>query len=691
MSISTKAFAFGILLLGLLSGCGAALEEGERATSLNAEGPAAAPPVEAQRTVDQEAVGRAISGGQDEPVQRVRVLLSDNFPSRGAENPLVTIVEFSDFQCPFCSRANDTMHELMQRYPTTLRVVYVHNPLPFHPFARDAARAGVEAFRQGGSAKFFLLHDLMFDNQQALERADLVRYARQVGLDADAMQRALDSNTHDDVVQAQMDLAASLRALGTPMFYVNGRLLAGAQPIENFVEVVDDEVRRAQAAIAAGVPEAQLYAAFMERAGPPIDEDDEDTPAPSVRRVPDPSARYAVPTGDGPSIGPANALVTIVMFSDFQCPFCARVEDTLAELRRVYRNDVRIVWRNNPLSFHQNAEPAAEVALAAHADGKFWAMHDLLFQNREHLETDDLLAYARRLHLDVTRVRRAIETREFQRQIEADQAVATQFGANGTPAFFINGRYLAGAQPVERFRALIDEELPHARELVAHGTPRANVCAAVTANGATAPQTIEAPAPAPAPSPVRELDPNAVYALPIPADTPRRGGANATVVIQIMSDFQCPFCGRVEPTLAQLQQEFGDRVQFVWRNYPLPFHQNAMPAAEAAIEVFAQGGVEKFWAYHDLLFQNQQHLDRADLERFARSVGGINMTRFRRALDQHTHQARVEADMTAIRDTLGSIGTPTFLINGHPFVGAQPIENFRSVINAELANPTRQP
>jgi predicted DsbA family dithiol-disulfide isomerase len=95
--------------------------------------------------------------------------------------------------------------------------------------------------------------------------------------------------------------------------------------------------------------------------------------------------------------------------------------------------------------------------------------------------------------------------------------------------------------------------------------------------------------------------------------------------MEIFSDFQCPFCKRVEPTVDQILQEYGGKVKIVWRNFPLPFHENAMPAAEAAQEVLAQGGVAKFWAYHDLLFSNQQTIDRAHLEQFAQQIGGIDM------------------------------------------------------------------
>ena len=136
-------------------------------------------------------------------------------------------------------------------------------------------------------------------------------------------------------------------------------------------------------------------------------------------------------------------------------------------------------------------------------------------------------------------------------------------------------------------------------------------------------------------------------------------------------------------------REYGDRVQFIWRDFPLPFHNNAMPAAEAAAEVMAQGGDAKFWAFHNLLFTNQQTIARADLERFAAQVGGINMARFTAALDNHTHKAAIEADIAAVTAAGAQIGTPSFFINGRLLQGAQPYEQFKAAIDRALAAPAR--
>jgi protein-disulfide isomerase len=159
------------------------------------------------------------------------------------------------------------------------------------------------------------------------------------------------------------------------------------------------------------------------------------------------------------------------------------------------------------------------------------------------------------------------------------------------------------------------------------------------------------------------------------------------VVIQHFSDFQCPFCSRVLPTVDQIMERYRGRVRFVWRDYPLPFHNNAMPAAEAGREVLAQRGADAFWRYHHLMFQNSSNLDRATLERLAGEIGGVNMDRFRAALDNHTHQAAVREDVAAADATGAQIGTPAFFINGKFVAGALPFEEFQRRIDAALAAP----
>jgi protein-disulfide isomerase len=165
---------------------------------------------------------------------------------------------------------------------------------------------------------------------------------------------------------------------------------------------------------------------------------------------------------------------------------------------------------------------------------------------------------------------------------------------------------------------------------------------------------------------------------------PSLGSASAPVTIQLFSDFQCPFCVRLKPTLEAVLAAYPGRVRVVWRNYPLPFHADARPAAEAALEAQAQGGDSLFWQMHEKLFENPRALDRASLERHAQELG-LDVARFRQALDDHRHAAAIDADIAAADATGLSMGTPTCFVNGRAIQGAQPLDAFRAAIDRALA------
>ncbi len=224
----------------------------------------------------------------------------------------------------------------------------------------------------------------------------------------------------------------------------------------------------------------------------------------------------SLPVGNSPIIGPHSALVTVVEFGDFQCPYCARVAETLRRLRARYRNDIRIVWKNNPLPMHADAEIAAEAAMEAYAQGgnaKFWAMHDWLFENQQHLERADLERYAQQLGLNLTRFRAALDGHTHNAEVTRDQQLAEHLRATGTPTFFINGTQITGAQPYERFEQLVDAVLAHARTI----QPTTNAYATMVAAPLPSPDPPPAPpsaAPSPTPdaAPLRRLTPTSVSA-----------------------------------------------------------------------------------------------------------------------------------------------------------------------------------
>ena len=162
----------------------------------------------------------------------------------------------------------------------------------------------------------------------------------------------------------------------------------------------------------------------------------------------------------GPSKGPENAPVTIVEFSDFECPFCGRVNPSIKKIRDTYGDKVQVVFRQFPLDIHPNARKAGEAALCADQQGKFWAMHDAMFANQKKLAVDGLkLIAAGIVDLDTTAFNDCLDSGRFADTVAKDIKEGARAGVSSTPAFFINGRYLSGSQPFENFAEIIDDEL----------------------------------------------------------------------------------------------------------------------------------------------------------------------------------------------------------------------------------------
>jgi len=604
----------------------------------------------------------ALEGGVDHSSALIPVTAED--PQWGNGDAPVTIVVISDFECPFCGKVNPTMKQLKADYgPDKIRIVWKHHPLPFHKNARPAHEASAAVMALKGSDAFWKFHDLAFANRTALTEDNFKKWAAELGVDKAKFDEALKSKKYAAKVDADIAMGRKIGANGTPAFRINGVTLSGAQPVEKFKEVIDAQLAEAKKLVASGTKASEVYPTLVAKnaKAAPEAEDGEQKEPPQDMTV------WAVPVfEDDPVKGPKDALVTIVEFSEFQCPFCKRVGPTTTKIVETYGNDVRIVWKDNPLSFHPRALPASTLARAvykAKGDKGFWEMHDKLFESQPKLEDADLEALSKDSGVAWSVVADAIKTNKYGEKFEQNQDLAMDFEARGTPHFFVNGIRLAGAMPFEKFKEVIDAQLAKAKGLVTAGTPRAKVYEAIIKEGKSPPapekKVVDAP----------------------PKDSPVKGNKSAKITIQEFSDFECPFCSRVNPTMAEVMKEFGNDVKVVWRNMPLPFHKNAPLAAEAAQEAYAQKGDKAFWDYHDKLFAAQKEpggIERPNLEKLATELG-LDLPRFKKALDEHTHQAKIEAD-TKAGNAAGINGTPGFIVNGYFISGAQPFQAFKKVI-----------
>jgi protein-disulfide isomerase len=617
----------------------------------------------------------------DDPKAVYRVPV-DGSAAKGPADALVTIVESSDFECPFCKRVAPTMKQLEGAFPGKLRFVFKHNPLPFHARALPAAIATEEARAQGGDAKFWAMHDALFA-ASSLDEAAIAKAAADVGLDAGRVKEAIASGKHKERIERDQRLVRSVGANSTPSFFVNGRKLAGAQPFEAFRTIVEEELRKAEALVRGGTPAAQVYEKIMAGAAtaPVVLPGGAAPPAapgaPSAQAAAAPPAAYREVTvrPDDPARGPADAKLTVVLFSDFECPFCGRVEPSLKQLEQAFPGQVRIVWKHQPLPMHGRAIPAALAAEAAREQGRFWQMHEAIFADQKALDDATLRRHAKAIGLDVRRFEQSVAAKRGEARIAEDQKLAQAVGATGTPTMFFNCRQVVGARPFEQLRAAAEEELKKADALLAGKRPDAGFHArACKANLAAAPAQAAA---APAVAPAAPLPPGA---LAVRADDPARGSPKAPVTLVVFSDFQCPFCARVGPTLDEVERQYRDKVRIVWKHQPLSFHQNALPAAEAAEAAREQG---KFWQMHDRLFAAQRELSPSTYERIAREIG-LDLRRFEAATRSGKHRSRIQEDQQ-LAARVGASGTPTMFVNGEKVEGAVPFTTLKAVIDRKLA------
>ena len=586
-------------------------------------------------------------------------------PIKGNPKAKITIIEFSDYQCPFCSRAESTIAQILDNYPNDVRLAFVHMPLPFHNNAAAAARAARAAQNQG---KFWEMHEKLFNNQRQLDIDSLYQFAEELGLDMVRFDRDMDSDQTDAFIAQGMKDAEKFGISGTPSFLINGTVFVGAQPYEKFEEVIKSEIERAdKTAKQTRLSGDKLYQKLVETAPKPAPKpgaDDDDDAA---------AARVFVDVGKSPVLGSNKAPITIVEFTDFECPFCARADGTIKQLMESNPNQIRLVFKHFPLPFHSHAALAHRAAEAAKAQGKFWEMHDMLFNNRTNLEEEDIIGYAETLGLNVEKFTAALNDPSYDKVVEADKKVGTQSGVQGTPHFLINGKRFSGAQPLSSFQSAVDDELKIVKAYAKKGAKSDDIYKNVVAGENKKIKQA-------APSVGSAEDEDGVERKEIDIkNAPVLGKAKSPVTMVAFLDFQCPYSARLTETLKQLMDENPGKIQLVFKHFPLDFHKEAALAHRAAEAAKSQ---KKFWEYYQILYKNQDNLTRDDLIEYARQLK-LNVDEFTRDLDNPYFDSQVKADISTGKE-LALKGTPVIFMNGIEILGAQPLGKFEEMLQAEL-------
>ncbi len=596
------------------------------------------------------AEGKVMSGGVE-------------YPTTGPADAKVHIIEISDFQCPFCSRVNPTIAQIKKEFGDSVQLTFMHNALSFHKDARGAAIATAAAHRQG---KFWEMHDKLFANQKKLKAPDLERYAGEIGLDVEKYKKDIADPVLGKFVDNNQRISVALGATGTPAFFINGKNLRGAQPFAQFKTVIEAEIAAADKAGKKGAAWIKSRTATNNKALAEYYFDGKTPPkAPKKKKRPVDRTVYKVTVDEANDAikGGKEPLVTLVEFSEFQCPFCKKVLPTQKKIMDTYGDKVRIVFKHNPLPFHKQAGPASKGALCAKDQGKFWEMHGKLFENQRKLDDASIKSYAEGLKLDMAKWNECFASKKYDAQIDRDQELAGKVTARGTPNTFVNGRKLTGAKPFAEFKTVIDEEIKKAEALLKKGVAKDKLYAEIIKNGKTF-EPLEAK----------------VNKFTI-ANSSKKGNANAKIQIVEFSDFQCPFCSRVTKPLNDVQKHYGDDAVVVFKHFPLSFHKEAKPAAIASLCADKEG---KFWELHDVLFANMKALKPDNLKEYAKKVG-LDAAKFDACMADPAMKKQVESDMAEGR-AAGVRGTPTIFINGRKFnsPSGYNVKAFTSVIDKYL-------
>ena len=411
--------------------------------------------------------------GQTEDPNAIYAMPLDGDPMVGNGLAPVTMVGFLDPQCHFCRQSISVLDAVLAKHKGQVRFVLRAFPLADDPVSTMASQAAIEVYGEKGPDAFWRFEKKVFAADH-LTRAVVETLARGVGADPGRLRKALDAQTHKGAVARSVAVGHRFGVAGTPSFFINGKKYPGFLDEAELDQAIDEAGRRAKTLLGQGVTPQKLYAALTAKGYRKVH---------YIKTAPrgelDPEGVYRVIAGPGlPQKGPDDALVTIVEFTDFQCPFCRRLTETLEELLKLYPKDVRLVFRNLPLPMHPYAFMAAEAAqIVFHQKGNaaFWTFHDMLFHHQQELSLAKLEQFAVAVGVDVAKYRKALADHQYEGWVNKDAAFAEGLGVIAAPQMFINGKPMSGAYPLAQVKKRVGAELAAARTLVKAGVARSMV------------------------------------------------------------------------------------------------------------------------------------------------------------------------------------------------------------------------
>ncbi len=352
--------------------------------------------------------------------------------ARGPETAKLKIEQFSDFFCPYCKKQALVFNELREKYPDQIQMTFRHFPLSGEPGEGTFPlhEASVCAAEQG---KFWEFHDFVF---QAKERVTVDSVSQAIALNDVDLKACMQAERGRSQVLGDLADAQTRGVNGAPTFFMNGEKITGMRPFNYFAEKLDPELAAKLAA------ERKAKKEELE-------------------------SRIDFTEAGRPTQGPEQAPVTIVEFSDFHCFFCQKLNPSLDQIMQDYPGKIRRVWRHFPLPIHPQAPYAHVASECAHAQGKFWELHNLIFANPSKARTsEDFKRMAGELGLDQALFDACYENEATKKRVENDVLMGFSKSVGSTPSLLINGELFVGAKPIEKLKEAIERKLAESQKPV---------------------------------------------------------------------------------------------------------------------------------------------------------------------------------------------------------------------------------
>lgn len=372
-----------------------------------------------------------------------------------------------------------------------------------------------------------------------------------------------------------------------------------------------------------------------------------------------------------PIWGGDQALVTVVVFGDLNCPFTRHMFKMLGAIKADMPHDLRLAWRHRPTTVgSQNLARFAARLYDTHGAKYFWKFLDVVSRRSEKLSLRTLPELADEIGLPRTELSALANSKLVPAEVEKDLDQAVRYGVRRTPTLFINGLLVEGLIPHETLREIIEFERRAQVSALSLGVEPHALYSARVANTFVDLGTV----------------PPERLCVPV-GNAPTRGAREPQVTIVQFSDFQCSYCAQMRVTLGALLKSFGRKVRIAWKNFPLDNHAEARAAANLAMHATNEADPETFWKVHDALFENRASLGTTAYARILDRLG-LDKAVYLAKVEAHEYDEEIDRDIE-LGQSLGVTGVPTSFINGRKVEGAHDLLTLAGLVAEELENMRR--